>query len=169
MNEREIERWVRGRVFYGCGQVNIEPGNEITVLDMGRREVTAVGVNDDGSDRTKRDSCGAEDMLIDAIVALVTEAVAALSTASPPEDVGVLEKRREKDRERQARRRGARDQILMLAQRDGFLCSLCGENMPDVGDIEVDHVVPVSKGGGSETENLKLAHSRCNAKKGNRA
>jgi hypothetical protein len=168
MNEREIERWVRGRVFYGCGQVNIEPGDKITVLDMGRREVTEVGVNDDGSDITKRDMCGAEEMLIDAIVALVTEAIAAFAVPPPPEDPETIEKRRERDRERKAKRKGARAQILMLAHRDGFLCSLCGENMPDVGDIEVDHVVPVSKGGTSDPENLKLAHSRCNLKKGNR-
>lgn len=170
MNEREIERWVRGRVFYGCGQVNIEPGNEITVLDMCRREVTAVGVNDDGSDRTKRDSCGAEDMLIDAIIALVTEAVAAFQTPiDPAEDAEAIEKRRASDRERKARQRNARNLILALAHRDGFTCSLCGEPMPDVSDIEVDHVIPVSKGGSDDPENLKLAHSRCNAKKGNRA
>lgn len=80
-----------------------------------------------------------------------------------------IEKRRASDRERKARQRNARNLILALAHRDGFTCSLCGEPMPDVSDIEVDHVIQVSKGGSDDPENLKLAHSRCNAKKGNRA
>lgn len=169
MNEREIERWVRGRVYKSHDCLYLEPGDEITVLDMGKREVVSIGTGPNGTDRSRRDTCGAEEMLIDAITSLVNEAVEAFSATSDlVEDSEALEKRRASDRERKARRRGAREMILRIAQRDGFACSLCGEHMPDVGDIEVDHVIPVSKGGNSEPENLKLAHSRCNAKKGNR-
>lgn len=169
MNEREIERWVRGRVYKNHGGLYFEPEDEITILDMGDREVTSIGTGPNGNDRVRRDSCGAEELLIDAVTALVKEAVAVFAVASDPtEDTEALEKRRASDRERKARQRTARNLILALAHRDGFTCSLCGEPMPDVSDIEVDHVIPVSKGGSDDPENLKLAHSRCNLKKGNR-
>jgi 5-methylcytosine-specific restriction endonuclease McrA len=32
----------------------------------------------------------------------------------------------------------------------------------------LDHVVPISKGGTDEPENLKLAHFICNVRKGNK-
>ena len=31
----------------------------------------------------------------------------------------------------------------------------------------IDHIIPRSKGGGDEIENLQLAHARCNKIKGN--
>lgn len=34
--------------------------------------------------------------------------------------------------------------------------------------FEVDHVIPVSKGGKSEESNLKTSCSKCNSKKGNK-
>jgi len=169
MNEREIERWTRGRVYRSHGMINFDHGGEFTILDLGEREVTSIGAGPGGKDKVRRDSCGAEEMLVDAIVDLVKDAVAELSSTSGPAHASsTLERLRSAARERKARRRGAREMILRLAHRDGFLCSLCDEPMPDVSDIEVDHVIPVSKGGTSEIENLKLAHSRCNAKKGNR-
>jgi 5-methylcytosine-specific restriction endonuclease McrA len=34
-------------------------------------------------------------------------------------------------------------------------------------DINFDHIIPKSRGGGGEIENLKLAHKRCNTERGN--
>lgn len=34
-------------------------------------------------------------------------------------------------------------------------------------DMTIDHVTPLSKGGADDTTNYRLAHSRCNAEKGN--
>jgi 5-methylcytosine-specific restriction endonuclease McrA len=42
-------------------------------------------------------------------------------------------------------------------------CCYCGER----GNIEIDHIVPVSKGGGSEFLNLTAACSECNRSKTN--
>lgn len=53
-------------------------------------------------------------------------------------------------------------------------CALCGEGIdrslkwPHPLSRSVDHIVPVSKGGSDELENLQLAHLRCNQSKNDR-
>lgn len=51
----------------------------------------------------------------------------------------------------------------MVIERDGFRCVYCGQ---EDGPFEVDHVVPVSKGGGDHPENLCCACRACNRSKG---
>ena len=47
------------------------------------------------------------------------------------------------------------------------ICALCGESMnPDKTDI--DHIIPVSKGGSNDIANLQLACASCNRSKGNK-
>jgi len=46
-------------------------------------------------------------------------------------------------------------------KRDDFQCQYCGRRSPDV-ILEVDHVIPKSKGGVDETENLVTACFYCN-------
>jgi hypothetical protein len=61
-----------------------------------------------------------------------------------------------------------------LADRDGPRCWLCGNDVDPcapAGSREagsVDHVVPRARGGGSEDENLRLAHRVCNSRRGSR-
>lgn len=62
-----------------------------------------------------------------------------------------------------------------LAQRDGTDCALCGEPVDmslkrteSIMSPSVDHIIPVSLGGGHEESNLQLAHLRCNIAKSNR-
>jgi 5-methylcytosine-specific restriction endonuclease McrA len=63
-------------------------------------------------------------------------------------------------------RRGRRKRrVRALLARDGDLCWLCGK--PLDGDATLDHVVPRSKGGSDALANLKLAHGRCNHRRGN--
>ena len=52
-----------------------------------------------------------------------------------------------------------------VIQRDGLWCHLCGGDV-EPHDVHVDHVVPLSRGGDSSPENLKVSHSRCNLLKG---
>lgn len=60
-----------------------------------------------------------------------------------------------------------------LAERDGWLCWICGDRVEPAApagspwSATVDHVVPKSRGGSSEPENLRLAHRRCNGRRGN--
>lgn len=56
------------------------------------------------------------------------------------------------------------DEIL---ERDGLWCYLCqSEVEPD--DIHFDHVVPLSKGGMHTMDNIRVTHSVCNLRKGDR-
>ena len=48
--------------------------------------------------------------------------------------------------------------------RDGWRCQYCGES----SNLTVDHVVPRSKGGGSNWENIVASCAPCNRKKGDR-
>lgn len=114
------------------------------------------------------------------------EAVAGMlmevESATQAEAERTLEQRRAADRKRQAKRRGAardaeqpivvngkwnegewqrRRQIVF--ERDNWTCVYCGEDV-HVG-AQCDHVVPVSRGGGSEIDNLATACKRCNSGK----
>jgi 5-methylcytosine-specific restriction endonuclease McrA len=46
---------------------------------------------------------------------------------------------------------------LAILERDGYRCMLCGKPA-----TTVDHILPRSKGGGDEPENLRAACGRCN-------
>lgn len=54
-----------------------------------------------------------------------------------------------------------------IFERDGFRCQYCGSSGQDVV-LEVDHVRPISRGGGDEPDNLLTACFDCNRGKSNR-
>ena len=54
--------------------------------------------------------------------------------------------------------RKIRERILI---RDGFCCQYCGQE----NATTVDHVIPISKGGTDEPDNLVAACTRCNYSK----
>jgi 5-methylcytosine-specific restriction endonuclease McrA len=55
--------------------------------------------------------------------------------------------------------------IKHMLVRDGNLCGIC--HVPMIpGDETIDHIVSDNLGGGSEPENLQLAHPVCNNRKG---
>jgi hypothetical protein len=64
--------------------------------------------------------------------------------------------------------------VYELAARDGATCHLCRRkvDMSISGKAKwgptIDHLVPVSKGGTNDPENLALAHRYCNTARGNR-
>lgn len=49
--------------------------------------------------------------------------------------------------------------------RDGFKCRYCGKCAPDV-TLHVDHITPISRGGGNRMANLITACAECNLGKG---
>ncbi len=49
----------------------------------------------------------------------------------------------------------------MVLERDNYKCKFCGLSI----DLEIDHVIPVSKGGKSEIDNLQVLCRSCNRKK----
>ena len=54
-----------------------------------------------------------------------------------------------------------------VLKRDNQICQVCGRSTTD-DDVHFDHVIPWSKGGSSEENNIRLLCSPCNLKRGNR-
>jgi HNH endonuclease len=57
-----------------------------------------------------------------------------------------------------------RDVMLKVVRRDGQMCQLCAKNVLD-NELHLDHVIPVSRGGTSTVENLRVLCAECNLKK----
>lgn len=58
-----------------------------------------------------------------------------------------------------------------IRERDGNRCYLCERKVPDRAyphplSPSLDHVVPLSKGGAHDPDNVRLTHLRCNVEKG---
>ena len=55
-----------------------------------------------------------------------------------------------------------------IAIRDNYTCQNCGKYMPDGVGLQIDHIVPIAKGGKSVPSNLQVLCSKCNGKKSNK-
>jgi 5-methylcytosine-specific restriction endonuclease McrA len=54
---------------------------------------------------------------------------------------------------------------LEIYQRDGGRCHLCGHHVSGT-DFEIDHLIPLSRGGTHSRVNVAIAHGSCNRKRG---
>lgn len=54
-----------------------------------------------------------------------------------------------------------------VIDRDGLVCGIC-QGAVDPDDVHLDHVQPFSKGGPTTFANLRVTHSLCNIRRGNR-
>ena len=53
-----------------------------------------------------------------------------------------------------------------IAIRDGMFCDVCRAAIFQLSDdINIDHSAPLSKGGKTVFENLRITHNKCNNKK----
>lgn len=67
------------------------------------------------------------------------------------------------------RRRKVRASVRWrILNRDGHRCAGCGRGPATGLVLEVDHIVPVSRGGGNEESNLRTLCRACNGGRGNR-
>lgn len=57
-----------------------------------------------------------------------------------------------------------------IKERDGFICKQCGASVQKEPNLllEIDHIIPISKGGLTTEDNLQTLCWRCNRKKGNK-
>lgn len=55
--------------------------------------------------------------------------------------------------------------IIRVARRDNNTCQICGKILFD-REIEIDHIIPYSRGGTSDEANLRVTCLECNRKKG---
>ncbi len=58
--------------------------------------------------------------------------------------------------------RELREKIMI---RDNYTCQLCGKYMPDEVGLQIDHIIPIAKGGKTVVSNLRVLCSKCNASK----
>ena len=58
-----------------------------------------------------------------------------------------------------------RQQII---ERDNYTCQVCGKKMFDGVGLQVDHIIPIAKGGKTIPSNLQVLCSKCNSRKGAR-
>ena len=57
-----------------------------------------------------------------------------------------------------------RDIMLKVVRRDNYICQVCGHHVLD-NEIEIDHIIPHSKGGPTSVDNLRLLCRDCNRTK----
>ena len=57
-----------------------------------------------------------------------------------------------------------------IKRRDHYTCQICGDNIYENPDIilEIDHIIPVSKGGETVEYNLQTLCRTCNRRKSNK-
>jgi 5-methylcytosine-specific restriction endonuclease McrA len=80
------------------------------------------------------------------------------------------EKNREYGHRRRARLRSAfvtSVSMDMIYLRDGGICQIC-KKLVKRSQASMDHVLPLSQGGTHEPRNVRLAHRKCNTKRGYR-
>ena len=60
--------------------------------------------------------------------------------------------------------------LSLIKNRDNFTCCSCGNSIYDEPNLllEIDHIIPVSKGGYTTEENLQTLCWKCNRSKGNK-
>ena len=58
-----------------------------------------------------------------------------------------------------------REQII---ERDNYTCQQCGKYMPDRVGLQIDHIIPIAKGGKTVPSNLQVLCSLCNGRKSNK-
>lgn len=56
---------------------------------------------------------------------------------------------------------------LRLLWTNGKICGICGRKIKRFDEMTIDHIIPLSRGGNNKIDNCQLAHSACNAMKGN--
>lgn len=87
-----------------------------------------------------------------------------------------LKKIREQNRLRQQKYRERQQGVLQLETVDTLsdpyfdknYCVYCGTKESIVGELTIDHIIPISKGGSGTAENLVKACKSCNSKKTNK-
>lgn len=55
-----------------------------------------------------------------------------------------------------------------IMERDHYTCQICGKHVLDEVGLQIDHIIPIAKGGKTVPSNLRVLCSKCNGRKGDR-
>ncbi len=66
------------------------------------------------------------------------------------------------------RKLATREMREKIMKRDNYTCQLCRKYMPDEVGLQIDHIIPISKGGKTVASNLRVLCSKCNSSKSNK-
>ena len=58
--------------------------------------------------------------------------------------------------------------VARLCKEQNGVCGICQKRIEPWEPMHIDHIVPMSRGGSHDRENLQAAHALCNLRKGNR-
>lgn len=72
------------------------------------------------------------------------------------------EKRQKKESEYSERQKMTASLRYDVLKRDNYKCCICGRSAKDGVKLEVDHIVPISKGGKTKLSNLRTLCNECN-------
>jgi 5-methylcytosine-specific restriction endonuclease McrA len=61
----------------------------------------------------------------------------------------------------------SRQVLIRVVRRDDSTCQVCGKHLLD-NEIQLDHIIPVTKGGPSSESNLRVICCDCNIRKSNK-
>ena len=53
-----------------------------------------------------------------------------------------------------------------IMERDNYTCQICQKHMPDEVGLQIDRIIPISKGGKTVASNLRVLCNKCNGSKG---
>jgi hypothetical protein len=124
---------------------------------MGSRnsELIPVDIIEDQIDRIDRlRKFAGQDQEIDKALRLIDVSIEAARIAA--------ERKAAKEKVRSELQAGYHKTLVRLGRRDGFRCASCHSSD---ADLQIDHVIPVSRGGMNDLDNLQLLCRKCNTEK----
>lgn len=81
----------------------------------------------------------------------------------------IIKQRQEYESHKEYQRKLMTDSLRYdVLRRDNFKCVICGATASEGAKLEVDHIVPISKGGKTELTNLQTLCKSCNRGKSNK-
>jgi hypothetical protein len=80
--------------------------------------------------------------------------------------LAMIESRAWYERQKEIRRERKKVKRQQIIARDGLACRLCGGEIADESEVEIDHILPRVLGGPTEPANLQVTHKICNRRKG---
>ena len=76
--------------------------------------------------------------------------------------IGERNKKRSKSYRKKYRGKVDRSRRIKVLERDNYTCQICGRSIEDGVKLEIDHVIPKSKGGTYKMDNLQTLCFDCN-------